>query len=152
MSRDARMSKPSLLREQVTFQNLKDCEAAHKALLEENRTLQSKLFAPPIEPVGVREALETALITMRNYYAQAISRAEVERVIEQAQAALAAAPVPVVEEVMECGSSYAPNSLDPNIVTCRSGAYNSITFEADGITIGDRVRVVVWTTEAQGGV
>lgn len=45
MPRDNRLSSPSLRREEVTFQNLKDCAAAHKELLEENRTLQAQLAA-----------------------------------------------------------------------------------------------------------
>ena len=89
--------------------------------------------APPIEPVGIREALEKLCefvkvngVVHHDYWHGA------NKLIKKANAALAACPVPVVDEVMTVF----------DFVQCRY-----FLDKRSGLTEKDRVRVVVWRVE-----
>ena len=113
-----------------------------------------KLSAPPIEPVGMREALERCLTEMKKTAISIRKEAGYKAVhrdfigaIEQACVALAATPVPMVEEVVTVlavrdhnwGCGFDAEDMPGKIKLC---AYSTTK-----VNEGDRVRVVVYKEE-----
>ena len=114
------------------------------------------LAAPPIEPVGTREALERCLTEMKKTAISIRKEAGYKAVhcdfigaIEQACVALAATPVPVVEEVVTVltvrdhnwGCGFDAEDMPGKIKLC---AYSTTK-----VNEGDRIRVVVYREEAE---